>query len=279
MNIIHYKEFLADPRGAKAAEKLSRCRCNDPNCFLLLCTKCRFEHFSDAVGQCMMLLHYVEDDHDLHGLSMDPVTFTTQACLPRERGTAFKNVTVGSDVRLSLAEDSGRTMIVAKSIHIDFMPVLTECDPVSLARHLWPLYLYNEGDELSVTLEPVFLLPAVQESLLTNQCILRRGHEMPFVMTMKANSSSGETYALNKDGGFTKNLVKEFSRYFTSDKLIEDGDLRQIVLQLVEHTKSHKELLPLLQPVYDYLAKVEDAMLDASGLPVDVVKHVLMAYL
>jgi hypothetical protein len=71
MNIIHYKEFLADPRGAKAAQELlGECQC--PDVVERTCPVCKYDELRDMY-KCLVVLCYVLEEHDIQGLSSDPV--------------------------------------------------------------------------------------------------------------------------------------------------------------------------------------------------------------
>ena len=272
LNIIHYKEFLADPRGAKAAQELlsGRCRCADRGLgfeggHIRACGKCRYDELSDD-QKCLVVLTYVLEEHDIQGLSSDPVTEQVYQRYNVQRHIdAYKNFKFHSNEAflVQLQQTSNSLIIVASSFAIDLLPMI--------GLNWLTLLEFTGPHAFQVTYEPVFLLNTARSDLAQ--------HKSPLFVPVKADH---EMHTLTLVNGMLTNdpsyLAGECLKFYTSNHLIDDHKLRQFVLDLAKDEEAHKKLLPLLQSVLDYLASVQEAVLDVSNLPVDVVKHVLMHY-
>jgi len=177
---------------------------------------------------------------------------------------AYKNFKVQSSEAVTFQQTSNNFSISATSFAIDFLPMIG-VNWLTFPEFTGPPIVYQ------VTYEPVYLLNTARRNLTK--------HKSPFFMPVKANDDVHTFTWIN--GMFTKTpcyLAEECLNHYTSNHLIDDLKLRQFVLDLAKDEEAHKKLLPLLQSVLDYLASVQEAVLDVSRLPLDVVKYVLMPY-
>jgi hypothetical protein len=290
LNIIHYRDFLADPRGTEAAkELLGECKC-EPQ---LKCRKCVFGE-SDEKGKCKQALGFVQEAHCLHGLSADIVSYqrtaeTVHFALKMQTSQdGLKKFKVSSTSKVTIYQGSNYE-VKARSLVIDFLPFVGQT-------------LFGTGhvsfscDELMhVSYEPVFLVENYRSKL--------DRWESPFFTTFTVDGA--EHIVTWNSGLFTMNLVNECVRHFTSQNVIGDQSVRKIVLcaasKKIDDTNDRnpqyrtarllhglfafhqlnkeEKLLKLVEQLAEYFRESEAALKNFSGLPPDIIKHGIVKYL
>ena len=298
MNIINYRDFLADPRGAKAAEDLAACTCAN-----MSCKKCSFDFWMEEGQKIRFLLQYIEDPN-LHGLSTgrktrtakgkllllelnDNMRFQLDAILRivgkakynNNHFDALQNIVIesGNDVQFTTElrdhDEAFRTTVInGKTIEIDFyfysgITILVNKDDIR-----------SKTSDFTISYEGVFLLDK-SNFLKTKIIQYDDNYKTPLFMTVKADDVE-QIFVFDISMRYSKSKVAlEYFSCLTSQQLICDTATRQKVIRFANQIEAQEKLHPLLQPVYDHFKDVEKALEEPCKIAKEVVKHAVMPYL